>query len=407
MKKIKLGIIGMGKRGTALIKTIAACKDADIIAVCDPYSDRVENAVAEAKKRTGKLPKGYTEYEKLLADSDVNTVFISCAWEGHSEVAIASMKAKKITAMEVGGAYTIEECWELVKTYEETKTAFMFMENCCYDIFELQSTALIRAGKLGTVVHCHGAYSHDLRDEILGGNIRRHYRLRNYINRNCENYPTHELGPIAKILNINRGNRMLSLVSIASKSEGLKAFSQSDKCPDRSLVGTTFKQGDIVNTIITCAGGETISLTLDTTLPKYYSREFTVRGTNGLVNQEAEMIAIEGECDTHNYWENCRNTEKYSDYIPDVWKTITEEAKEAGHGGMDYIEFKEFFKAILEGREMPIDVYDAASWMCITALSEASISQGGLVQNIPDFTSGKWLVRKPVDVIPLPNPESK
>ena len=148
-------------------------------------------------------------------------------------------------------------------------------------------------------------------------------------------------------------------------------------------------------------------MTLDTTLPKYYSREFTVRGTNGLVNQEAEMIAIEGECDTHNYWENCRNTEKYSDYIPDVWKTITEEAKEAGHGGMDYIEFKEFFKAILEGREMPIDVYDAASWMCITALSEASISQGGLVQNIPDFTSGKWLVRKPVDVIPLPNPESK
>ena len=405
MKKINLGIIGVGKRGTALIKTIAACKDADIVAVCDPYYDRVENAIAEAKKRTGKLSKGYTDYVELLADDEVNTVFISCAWEGHSEVAIASMKAGKITAMEVGGAYTLDECWELVKTYENTKTPFMFMENCCYDIFELQSTALIRDGKLGTVVHCHGAYSHDLRDEILGGNVRRHYRLRNYINRNCENYPTHELGPIAKILNINRGNRMLSLVSIASKAEGLKAFSQTDGCPDKSLSGTVFKQGDIVNTIITCAGGETISLTLDTTLPKYYSREFIVRGTNGHVNQEAEMIAIEGECDTHKYWENCRNTEKYSDYIPDVWKTLTEEAKEAGHGGMDYIEFKEFFKAILEDREMPIDVYDAASWMCITALSEASISQGGLVQNIPDFTSGKWLIRQPSDVIELPKPK--
>ena len=155
MKKINLGIIGVGKRGTALIKTIAACKDADIVAVCDPYYDRVENAIAEAKKRTGKVSKGYTDYVELLADDEVNTVFISCAWEGHSEVAIASMKAGKITAMEVGGAYTLEECWELVKTYENTKTPFMFMENCCYDIFELQSTALIRAGKLGTVVHCH------------------------------------------------------------------------------------------------------------------------------------------------------------------------------------------------------------------------------------------------------------
>ena len=195
---------------------------------------------------------------------------------------------------------------------------------------------------------------------------------------------------------------MLSLVSVASKAEGLKEFAKSDRCPDKSLADTVFMQGDIVNTIITCAGGETISLTLDTTLPKYYSREFTVRGTKGHVNQEAEMIAIEGECDTHEYLGNCRNTEKYSEYIPEVWKTLSAEAKEAGHGGMDYIEFKEFFKAILDDREMPIDVYDAASWMCITALSEASVAQGGLVQTIPDFTCGKWLLRKPCDVMELP-----
>ena len=404
MEKIKVGIIGLGKRGTSLVGTIISTDDADIVAVCDVYEDRVKNAINLVKEFSDKDAQGYTDYRQLLKNPEVELVFISCAWEGHCEIAIASMNAGKITAMEVGGAYSVEECWELVRTYERTKTPFMLMENCCYDKFELLTTALVRAGKLGTIVHCHGAYSHDLRKEILGGNVNRHYRLRNYISRNCENYPTHELGPIAKILNINRGNRMTSLVSIASKAAGLKAFTTNENNPDPSLVGTNFKQGDIVSTIITCAGGETITLTLDTTLPKYYSREFTVRGTKGLANAEAEMIAIEGECDIHKYWNNCKNTDKYSEYIHKMWKEITPEAIEAGHGGMDFLEFKELFAAVREGREMPIDVYDAAAWMCITALSEISIAQGGLPQVIPDFTTGKWLLREPQDVVELPTP---
>lgn len=405
MEKIKLGIIGLGCRGFSLIKTIISCEEADIVALCDAYSDRVEDAIKAVKEHSGVDAKGYTDYREIFKSQKLDAVFVSCAWEGHAEVAIAAMNEGIIVAMEVGGAYTVRECWDLVKTYEKTKTPFMFMENCCYDKFELLTTALVRAGKLGTVVHCHGAYSHDLRDEILGGNVNRHYRLRNYMNRNCENYPTHELGPIAKILNINRGNRMLSLTSVASKASGLREFSLTDKNPDPSLAGWDFKQGDVVSTTITCAGGETITLTLDTTLPKYYSREFTVRGTRGLANQEADMIAIEGECNIHEFWENCKNTEKYADYVADVWKNITPEQIDAGHGGMDYIEFAEFFKAVRAGGEMPIDVYDAASWMCITALSEASIAAGGQPQSIPDFTEGKWLLREPRDVIELPNPE--
>ena len=89
-----------------------------------------------------------------------------------------------------------------------------------------------------------------------------------YIENNCENYPTHELGPIAKILNINNGNKMLKLVSVASKAAGLERYikDRSDSIVNKDLIGQKFRQGDIVNTIITCAGGETISLRLDTSL---------------------------------------------------------------------------------------------------------------------------------------------
>ena len=313
-------------------------------------------------------------------------------------MAAESMLAGKITAMEVCCAAELAECRELVRTYERTKTPFMFMENCCYGKFEMLTQALVRAGRLGTVVHCHGAYAHDLRDEILGGRVNRHYRLEQYRKRNCENYPTHELGPIAKILNINRGNCMQTLVSVSSKAVGLEEFSRTDKNPDPLLCGAKFAQGDAVSTLIRCANGETISLRLDTTLPRYYSREFIVQGTKGLCNQEANMVFLEDEADVHEFFEPSRtvrkyldNADSYSDYIPQEWKDITEAQKEAGHGGMDYLMFKDFFAAAAKGGAMPVDVYDAAAWMSVTALSECSVALGGAPQSFPDFKRGKWL----------------
>ena len=79
----------------------------------------------------------------------------------------------------------------------------MLLENCCYGKRELMILNMVQQGVFGDVVHCEGGYHHDLRGEITCGKEMRHYRLRNYINRNCENYPTHEVGPICKLLDIN------------------------------------------------------------------------------------------------------------------------------------------------------------------------------------------------------------
>lgn len=408
MEKVRIGMIGLGQRGSVLLRTLLAIPDAEVVAVCDLYEDRRLAAVDTVRESRGKTPLAYQDYGDILTDPAVDLVFICSSWEAHIRQAIESMRAGKVTAVEVGGAYTLDECWELVHAYEETKTPVMMLENCCYDRFELLSTALVRRGMLGEIVHCHGAYSHDLREEILGGNVNRHYRLRNYMTRNCENYPTHELGPIARLLGINRGNRMVKLVSVASKARGLSAFETSEKNPDRSLIGTEFAQGDIVSTIISCEGGETITLTLDTTLPKYYSREFTVRGTRGLTNQEANMVLIEGEqTDIHTLPGTSQvirkyldNAEQYRQYLPDFWKNITDEERALGHGGMDYYMCSELIRAVKTGAKMPIDAYDAAAWAAITPLSEISIRTGASVE-IPDFTCGKYRERPMEDVVPL------
>lgn len=409
MEKIRMGVIGLGQRGYYnLNHYLAKYKDVEIRIVCDVYDDRLERAAADVKEQQGIEPICTKNYKEVLNKELVDAVYIATSWETHIEISIASLRAGIITATEVGGAYTVEECYDLVKAYEETGTPFMLMENCCFNDQELLATAAARAGKLGTIVHCSGAYAHDLRKEVSEGNIKRHYRLRNYLNRNAENYPTHELGPIARLLNINRGNRMVSLVSIASKSCGLEEYIEENKVyeQDPTLKNAKFKQGDIVNTIITCAGGETILLTLDTTLPRSYNRDIKVRGTKGLYEMATNSFFFDGmkeQWRTVQYYTGCMDNAKeyYGELLPDVWKNMTEEDKKSGHGGMDGVMFRIFVEAVKSGSPMPIDVYDAASWMCVTALSEASIAQGGAIQQIPDFTAGKWLTRQPEDVIKL------
>ena len=409
MKKIRFAVIGLGQRGHSVLKSVMLNFDEiEVTAVCDLYQDRVDDAAELVKEKKGNTPFATTDYRAALAREDVDAVYVATAWETHIEVAIEGMRCGKAVAVEVGGAYSLEELDEMVKTQERTGAPFMFMENCCFHKDELLATALVRAGKLGDIVHCSGAYSHDLRSEITNGNIIRHYRLRNYINRNTENYPTHELGPIAKILNINRGNRMVSLVSVASKAMGLEQYVKDHPElieKDPTLEGQRFNQGDIVHTVITCAGGETILLKLDTTLPRSYSREFTVRGTKGLYNQDLNTVFIDGDPE---YWSNedyvnkCfNNATKYEEYLHPYWRYLTEEQKASGHGGMDGFLWREFLDALIEGKEMPIDVYDAAAWMAVTALSERSIAQGGMPQSIPDYTNGKWILRKPKDVLDL------
>ena len=405
--RFRMGVIGYGKRGSSITRDILfRMKDVEVTAVCDSYGDRVREGCADVEKKEGKPANGYTDYREMLAKEQLDGVYIAAAWEMHADIAMEAMRRGVPAALEVGGAYSLESLWQMVRTQEKTGTPVMLMENCCFGKDELLATSLVRGGVLGDVVHCHGAYAHFLGDEILSGEKDRHYRLRNYLRRNCENYPTHELGPIAKILNINRGNQMVSLVSVASRAAGLEAYARSKPEKYGEFIGTRFAQGDIVNTIITCADGSTISLRLDTTLPRFYSREFTVRGTKGLYEQGNNYVYLMDEPEVfetaEQYGKYGNNGEKYEeDYLPPVWRNITAEDTEVGHGGMDAVEFRVFVNCLREGKPMPIDIYDTAAWMSISVLSEASIAAGGTPQAIPDFTDGKWVLREPMDVVEL------
>ncbi|MEC0241942.1 Gfo/Idh/MocA family oxidoreductase [Paenibacillus dokdonensis] len=395
--KIRVGMIGLGARGMGLLKGIILhMEDVEVAAVCDLYQDRCDQA-ADSVAETGiSRPLVTQDYREIMAMGNIDAVVIGASWADHTEIAIAAMEAGIYAASEVGGAYSIQECWKLVEAYERTRVPCMIMENCCYGRDEMMVLNMVKQGALGEVVHCAGGYHHDLRDEIAFGKENRHYRLNNYIHRNCENYPTHEIGPIARVLDINHGNRMVSLVSMASKAKGMQAYIRKEKGEDTELAQTEFMQGDIVTTIIKCAHGETITITLDTTLPRYYSRGFTVRGTKGMYMEDNHSIYLEGTHDDfHMGWkEQWGNVEQFREqYDHPLWKKYIEEGVKGGHDGMDWLVFSDFFESVRQGTQTPLDVYDMAAWMCISALSEESIALGGHPVAIPDFTNGKWMTR--------------
>lgn len=401
-KKIRIGMIGMGPRGINLLQTsvLPLCdKEIELVILCEIYADRLEDAAKEAEKATGKRPLT-TNDSNVVLSSDIDAVIITSGWESHVELAVAAMKKGIMPGIEVGGAYSIEDCWRLVRTYEETGIHCMMLENCCYGKRELMVTNMARKGILGSIVHCEGGYHHDLRELVSTGKECRSYRLNNYIYRNCENYPTHEMGPIAKLLNINNGNRLLTLNSVSSAAVGLHEYCLAHREQGDILRDTTFLQGDVVTTTIKCAGGQTITITLDTTLPRAYSRGFTVRGTKGMYSEDNDSIFIEGmheqfDFDQQKLWGNAKEFEEQ--YQHPLWIGNDGSESTVAHGGIDPLVVKAFIEAVRTGKRPPIDTYDTATLMAITPLSEESILKGGAPVVFPDFTSGKWYRRDDID----------
>ncbi len=397
MDQVKVAAVGVGGRGYGILAGLLLQMDnVHVTAVCDLYEDRVkaaEDAVA-AKYGDGNRPFGTVDYHEVMTREDVDAVIIMSAWESHIPIAIDAMEHGKAVGMEVGGAYTVEQCWELVRTWERTQVPFMFLENCCYGEAEMMVMNMVKMGLFGEVIHCEGGYRHDLRDEVIYGNETRHYRLRNYLSRNCENYPTHELGPIAQILDINRGNRFLTLNSVASRAAGLNAFAASHEKADPRLASASFAQGDVVTTIIKCARGETITLTLDTTLPRAYSRGFTVQGTKGMYMEDNRSVFLDADHGGTDHWDwspEWNNQVKYLEkYSHPTWVDYHKNGIRGGHGGMDGLVYDAFIECVRTGTPCPIDVYDAAAWMVVTPLSEQSIASGGAPVAFPDFTCGRW-----------------
>ncbi len=410
-KRIKLGFIGTGLRGQWVLWLAAKYPEVDIPAICD-IDDRMINSALKILKDAGKpephiYKNGDEDFRNMVKNEDLDGVYIATPWEWHYPMSIASMKNGIHVGTEVPAALTVRECWNLVNTSERTGKLCMIMENVCYRRDMMAVLNMVRRGLFGELLHCQGGYQHDLRHvkfndgkQPYGGGVEfgekgyseAKWRTQHSVDRNGDLYPTHGLGPVSTMLDINRGNRMVHLTSTASQSRGLHKYIIGKGGQGHPNADVEFKLGDVVTTVIKCFNGQTIVLSHDTNSPRPYSLNFRVQGTNGIWMVDNNSIYIEGVSPEAHRWETDKIYLKKYDHP--LWKKFEDIAVGSGHGGMDFFIVRAFIET-LKGAEPVIDVYDSVSMSVISPLSEKSIKLGSTAVKIPEFTRGKWKTNKP------------
>lgn len=397
LETVRIGFVGVGLQGGSHVQNFLRIPGVEIRAICDVDAARAEEVaqwVAEAgRPRPDRYTNGELDWGRLCDRDDIDLVFNATPWRWHVPVCIAAMESGKHTAVEVPAAYTVDDCWRLVETAERTQRHCIMMENCCYGRRELMILRMVRAGLLGEILHAEGAYIHDLRAIKLGASNEGLWRWQHSTRRNGNLYPTHGIGPVAQCLDINRGDQFDYLVSMSSPARGLAAWAAENLPPDNPRRKAHFVLGDMNTSLIRTKLGRSIVLQHDTSTPRPYSRIDLVQGTGGTVVGYPDRVHIEGRSPAHA-WEEL---EAYrAEWDHPLWMELERDAAGAGHGGMDYLEDVRLVRGLRAGTALDLDVYDAAAWSVLTAVSERSVAERSQPIDVPDFTRGRWARRTPV-----------
>ena len=390
----RIAMIGVGNRGTSLLGNLLAAKG-QVVAVCDVVQEKAEHAAglvtAVGQKRPELFTAGPHDFEKMLGRGDIDLVIVATPWVWHAEMALASMKHGKDVAIEVPGVRTLEECWAIVRTSEETRRHCMMLENCCYGYNETLLLRMVHAGEFGDLLYGEGAYIHDLRDELFSDAGEGLWRRTEHTMRNGNLYPTHGLGPVANYMGIQRGDRFGYVVSVSSPQKGLDAYRREHLKQGDPRMEERYVTGDMNTSVIKTAKGLTITVKNAVSTPHPYSRINQIAGTKGLFEDYPPRIYMDGQ----NKDETWGSLDVWKKYEHPLWKKEGETAKKVGgHGGMDYIMLYRLLECVRQGLPPDMDVYDAAAWASVAPLSVASVSRGSAPIEFPDFTNGRWQERQ-------------
>ena len=400
IEHVRVGLIGLGDRGTGAVRRFPFLEDATVVALCDLLPERVERAQTILEElgapRAIHEFSGEEGYKALCERDDIDLVYLAVPWQLHTPIAVYAMEHGKHVAIEVPAATSIKECWDLVNTSERTRKHCMMLENCCYDFFELTCLNMIQQGVFGEVVHVEGSYCHNLEpywDQYQGD-----WRMTYNKDHHGDVYPTHGIGPVCQDINIHRGDKMNVLV--AMDTDAFAGQEMADKRYGKGVV-EKYANGDNTTTFIRTEKGKTILVEHNVVTPRPYNRMYQVTGTKGFANKypneglalgsaEVKQVAYD-DLDAEEYMSDAERDAVMEAYKHPILKDLEEKARQmGGHGGMDFIMDYRLIYCLHHGLPLDQDVYDAAEWSSLVELTEVSINHGSMPVVMPDFTRGEW-----------------
>ena len=404
IETVRVAFIGLGDRGDGAVRRFTYIDGVEIVALCDLEEERVndmQKLLAERGKPAADAYFGDKDaWKEMCQREDIDLVYIVTDWCSHTPMAVYAMEQGKHVAIEVPATTSIAECWQLVNTAEKTQRHCMMLENCVYDFFELTTLNMAQHGLFGEIIHAEGAYIHNL--DPYWKNYYEGWRYHFNKKNRGDVYPTHGLGPACQVLNIHRGDKMNTLISMDTKAfNGLKVAEQFGE--------TEYANGDHTITLIQTEKGKIIEIQHNVVTPRPYNRMYQVEGTEGFANKypnEGYSIRTEGRnfdeqkavedltgsaSDGEAYLSNEVRDALMEQYKHPIVRDIEEKAKQVGgHGGMDFIMDYRLIYCLRNGLPLDQDVYDAAEWSCLGELTRVSIENGNIPVVMPDFTRGDW-----------------
>jgi len=392
---VKIGIIGIGNRGSVLLKTLLGLEGVEISSLCDLNQSKAVSAARSCESLGRKLPSVYgkteNSYKEMLDSEKLDAVIIATPWDSHASMALHAMKNGTYPGVEVPAALTVEDLWQLVETSEKTGIPCMMLENRSFCSNNLALLNMKRLGLFGDIVHCHCAHSHDLADFCFfdAKNGEPNWAAEYLVKYNRDQLPTQSLGPIISWMDINRGDIFTEIYSRSSSCNAINAFFRREFGKDFPQAKLPYKQGDVVTSVLKTKMGKTLVINSDLQLPRPYDNRWLLQGTKGIYDEGRNSVFIEGKTKEYHQWEQLK---PYADKYNHKWWQADYSSKE--NEGTDFVMLSQFINAVRLKGPVPLDVYDSVVMSAVVELSGISIEKNAPVQ-FPDFTRGKWQTNKP------------
>lgn len=400
---VRIGVIGLGNRGTGTVRRLASIEGVEITALCDLEPDRVKKS-ADLISHLGHRPDSYSghedEWKKMCERNDIDLIAVVTPWHLHTEQCVFAMEHDKHAYTELPAATTMEECWQLVETSERTRKHCVQMSANCHGGIGAVVLNMVREGFFGELIHAEGCYIHDL---LLDYNFTKHmyhnmWRLNENIGRHGNLYPQHGMVPMIQMMDINYGDKIDYLVSVSSNDFLMGETAEKLAAEDdfwEEYVDRDYR-GNMNVTTFRTVKGRTIVLNHDVTSPRPRGRRL-LSGSEAIYQSHPNRFAT-----SHSGWMSEEEfqllVEKYTPEITKRFNELSQQAEQIERDGHSYYRVSptdwRLIDCLRNGLPMDMNVYEAATSSCVTPLSIWSVANRSNSVTVPDFTNGAWKTNK-------------
>lgn len=383
MKKYRAAFIGAGAMGSIMAQTYAHCPDIDIVSVFDTSEDAAQTLCAYLHKTFGMNAKPYKTYESMYAGSIYDIAIIACPPNIQVAYACKEMNRGVHVMTQVPAAFTIEECWELVRTVQKTGVKYQIAEQTRYWHFFEVWREMAQRNEFGKILYAEGSYLHYepkwdfFVDKATGQKIvtndmgyqkdacyEKSWRYR--VLAAPILYLPHTLGPLLSVT----GGRISKVAGFGTRKGSYVYRDYEGRDLEQAIM---YNNKDIIFSVkagftAPCGGNRVTG-----------AHWYQIRGTEMNVELSRSDVDISKKWTVKGGWESmpcdCVN--------PNADSFI----RGTTHGGADYWPIHYFIDSIKNDTQPPMNVYNSVETAAPAILAARSCELGGVMLDVPDFRS--------------------